>query len=224
MNIFGQRLKYLRKTSSKTQADMATLLQVSVRQYQLYEADQSYPSFHGLIALADYFSVTLDYLVGRNDIKLFFEPDGDLFYYFAVHKNNKDNIPLHGSFKYSFGIYPNDKDLKIFLYLEEQPGGTLMNPNILHSISHLEFLSLVSLLDWKLHFKYNPFDKGNMDIIIPFESSDGHKYQGVKIDGIRPAHLYSINYGDYVEQYLKKSTAEKVTFLADYIVTSICSI
>ena len=217
MSIFGQRLKYLRKTLAKTQTDMAVLLQVSVRQYQLYEAGQSYPSFHGLIALADYFSITLDYLVGRNDIKLFFEPDGDLFYYFAVHKNNKDNIPLHGSFKYSFGMYSTLKEVKMFLYLEEQPGGTLMNPNILHSISHLEFLSLVSLLNWKLNFKYNPFDKGNMDIIIPLSSSDGHKYQGVKIDGLQPAHLYSINYSDFVEDYLKKTTAEKVSFLADYI-------
>jgi len=67
MPTFNQRLKELRKKSNKTQAEMALLLEISSRQYQFYEADQSYPSFHGLTALADYFQVSLDYLVGRSD-------------------------------------------------------------------------------------------------------------------------------------------------------------
>jgi len=67
MHIFSQRLKELRKKTNKTQVEMASLLEITSRQYQFYEADESYPSFVGLISLADYFQVSLDYLVGRSD-------------------------------------------------------------------------------------------------------------------------------------------------------------
>lgn len=67
MIMFNQRLKELRKASNKTQVEMSIFLKITSRQYQSYELDKSYPSFHGLIALADYFQVSLDYLVGRSD-------------------------------------------------------------------------------------------------------------------------------------------------------------
>ncbi|SFL43996.1 helix-turn-helix domain-containing protein [Pelosinus propionicus] len=66
-DLFAQRLKYLRGTSKKTQSHMANLLHISIRQYQLYESGQSYPAFHGLIILSNYFGVSLDYLTGRSD-------------------------------------------------------------------------------------------------------------------------------------------------------------
>lgn len=66
-STFGQRLKYLRNNVNMTQQQIATLLGISTRQYQLYEADQSYPSFLGLITLSNYFGVSLDFLTGRSD-------------------------------------------------------------------------------------------------------------------------------------------------------------
>lgn len=62
---FAERLKSLRKLLNATQATIADFLNITVRQYQLYEAGKSYPSFSGLLALADYFDVSLDFLVGR---------------------------------------------------------------------------------------------------------------------------------------------------------------
>ena len=47
----------------------AELLGLSLRGYQSYETDQSEPKLKTLIALADYFKVSLDYLVGRSDTK-----------------------------------------------------------------------------------------------------------------------------------------------------------
>lgn len=67
MNNFVNRLRFLRKTNKKTQSDMAKLLNITVRQYQLYEAGQSYPPLCNLITIADYFNVSLDYLTGRSD-------------------------------------------------------------------------------------------------------------------------------------------------------------
>lgn len=67
MNTFKIRLKELRKQNKATQKQMAEFLGVSTRAYQYYEEGNRYPDFDGLIALADHFNVSLDYLVGRSD-------------------------------------------------------------------------------------------------------------------------------------------------------------
>ena len=65
MSSFGNRLQQLRKEKGVYQREMAALLDITLRAYQLYEADRGYPTVPGLIRLADYFDVSLDYLVGR---------------------------------------------------------------------------------------------------------------------------------------------------------------
>ena len=64
MNTFCSRLKSLRTSKRKYQKDMALFLGISL---QLYESGDGYPSVPGLISLANYFNVSLDYLVGRSD-------------------------------------------------------------------------------------------------------------------------------------------------------------
>ena len=67
MFAFGQRLKLLRKERALKQRDMAELLGCSERNYQKMEyGDINVPALT-LIKLADFFGVTLDYLVGRRD-------------------------------------------------------------------------------------------------------------------------------------------------------------
>lgn len=46
---------------------MGEYLGISTRAYQYYESGERYPDFEGLLALADYFQVSIDYLVGRSD-------------------------------------------------------------------------------------------------------------------------------------------------------------
>ncbi len=67
MILFSQRLKELRLESGKTQKDMAEFLGIIVRGYQRYEYGEGYPEIPGLIALADFFDVSTDYLLGRSD-------------------------------------------------------------------------------------------------------------------------------------------------------------
>ena len=67
MPVFAQRLFNLRESKPVLQKELAGLLQVSVRQYQRYEKGEQEPNIDKLIALADYFGVSLDYLVGRSD-------------------------------------------------------------------------------------------------------------------------------------------------------------
>ena len=47
---------------------MAEHLGLSFRGYQNYETGQSEPKIATLIAIADYYQVSIDYLVGRTDV------------------------------------------------------------------------------------------------------------------------------------------------------------
>lgn len=64
---FSVRLKELRANSPYKQREVAEYLGVKLRTYQGYEMGMAEPSIKKLIALADYFDVTLDYLVGRTN-------------------------------------------------------------------------------------------------------------------------------------------------------------
>ena len=67
MEEFKTRLKELRRQRRITQKEMGEYLGITTRAYQFYESGDRYPDFQGLIALADYFQVSIDYLVGRTD-------------------------------------------------------------------------------------------------------------------------------------------------------------
>lgn len=65
--LFSQRLKELRKEQKTPQQQIADALGISPRAYRFYESGDRFPDFQGLIILADFFDVSLDYLVGRSD-------------------------------------------------------------------------------------------------------------------------------------------------------------
>ena len=64
---FGERLKELRKMKGLTQRELADILGINEVSYQRYEYGLSYPTFKKLIIIADYFMVSIDYLVGRSN-------------------------------------------------------------------------------------------------------------------------------------------------------------
>lgn len=66
---FCERIRLLRHERKLTQKQIAEELNIGYRAYQCYELKQRYPDFQGLIAIADYFDVSLDYLVGRSDVR-----------------------------------------------------------------------------------------------------------------------------------------------------------
>lgn len=67
MELFGKRLKDLRNSKKLKQTDMAAFLNITSRHYQDMEYGKINVPALTLIALADYFDVSLDYLVGRSD-------------------------------------------------------------------------------------------------------------------------------------------------------------
>ena len=67
MQILAERLKSLRESRRIYQREMAEQLGLSFRGYQGYETNQTEPKLATLIAIADYYHVSIDYLVGRTD-------------------------------------------------------------------------------------------------------------------------------------------------------------
>lgn len=66
---FAERLRELRREKKVTQSKMADFLGIKLRSYQNYEGGSLRPDYEGLVALADYFDVTTDYLLGRSDVR-----------------------------------------------------------------------------------------------------------------------------------------------------------
>lgn len=65
---FKDILKSLRKEKRLTQKEVAHELNVSPDSIYNWERGRSEPSIDDLINLADFFNVTIDYLVGRREI------------------------------------------------------------------------------------------------------------------------------------------------------------
>lgn len=60
------KLKELRKQNNLTQSDIASIINSTQRTYSGYELGTSEPNIETLCKLADYYHVSLDYLVGRD--------------------------------------------------------------------------------------------------------------------------------------------------------------
>ena len=74
MKIVAARLRTLRESLNVSQIKMAPLIGVKQSSVNRYENDQADPSLETLLNYADYFDVSLDYILGRTD-----NPQGRLF-------------------------------------------------------------------------------------------------------------------------------------------------
>lgn len=69
MPMFGDRLKSLRNRKGLSQAEFAKQIGVSKSSVNMYERGEREPNFETLEAIADYFNVDLDYLMGKSEIE-----------------------------------------------------------------------------------------------------------------------------------------------------------
>lgn len=67
MNSFGKRLKHLRQEKGLTQVELGKVFNVTNVAVTKWESDDRFPDKIILIKIADYFNVSLDYLLCRTD-------------------------------------------------------------------------------------------------------------------------------------------------------------
>lgn len=67
MDILAERLVNLRSERKLSRREVAAATGITERTYQRYENSERDPSAPVLLALADYYHVSADYLLGRTD-------------------------------------------------------------------------------------------------------------------------------------------------------------
>lgn len=67
--ILAKRLKECRTNRGMTQQEVAIYCDITEKTYQNYELMTREPKLEILIRIADYYDVSLDWLVGRSDQK-----------------------------------------------------------------------------------------------------------------------------------------------------------
>jgi|GEM_PF-187514 len=70
MYTFGERLKKLRRSQKVKQKTLADHLKIAMSTLSQYENNKRHPNFNILIEIANYFSVSTDYLLGVEDQKI----------------------------------------------------------------------------------------------------------------------------------------------------------
>lgn len=64
---YGDRIAELRKKRNLTQEELAKILKISRAALSHYEQNRREPDYNTLSRIANYFKVTIDYILGRTD-------------------------------------------------------------------------------------------------------------------------------------------------------------
>lgn len=99
MNSFGKRLKNLRKEKGLTQVELGKVFNITNVAVTKWESDDRFPDKTTLIKIADYFNVSIDYLLCRTDIHK------EKVYKLDIDSNNI-NVEIHK--KYPYNLSPED--------------------------------------------------------------------------------------------------------------------
>ncbi|MFJ7663926.1 helix-turn-helix domain-containing protein [Lysinibacillus sp. NPDC097162] len=111
--MLGVRLKYLRKSNNKTQQDIADILGITRPAYTAYEQGKRNPDYEILEKIADYYNVSIDYLLGRTDNK------GALHTQAGISDNEYNNLSAYQKEVIDFFLTRED------LFFKNQPENLL---------------------------------------------------------------------------------------------------
>lgn len=67
--LFKERVRELRKEKGETQVQVAESIGIAEQHYQRFERGANLPNLENAWKLADHFDVSIDYLVGRTDVR-----------------------------------------------------------------------------------------------------------------------------------------------------------
>ena len=107
---FSNRLEILIREFGLQKKQLAKELGVSAVAITKYAKGLSMPSFEIISAIADYFNVTVDFLLGRTAIPflekdfVYFRPIGKINYSFYIYNKEQEKEKLEGTLEYIFGL------------------------------------------------------------------------------------------------------------------------
>lgn len=225
--FFVQKLTYLIKSNKITNQELATYLHITRQTVSQFTKGTTMPSIEKLIGIADFFHITIDELLGRNNNyeknhyskNLMLNPDGALEYNLFVPilktiKNDVNSISFNlgsklmtGTLNYSFGIREGIEYFShinnSFLFIQDK--NDFIDYLINDSKNQGDFLSLVYLINQKLGLNYDAIDYNGITLIIKLDE----KYWDLHTNFSSPVTISPINYSDYIEAWLNLSIDEK---------------
>jgi transcriptional regulator with XRE-family HTH domain len=106
MATLGERIKQLRLEHELTQEEFGKLFGVTKYSVSLYESNKSSPSDEIKKKIAEHFNVSLDWLMGRTDVRNAFIPDE----YAKKHKVTKKDLLQYEDFiQHAGAFFMNDE-------------------------------------------------------------------------------------------------------------------
>lgn len=119
--MLKDRLKELRNKKGMSQRELANFLQLSPSAIAMYETGQREPDSETLKKIADFFNVSIDYLLGRTDLPNAHIPDDYTQKYKVTKRDLKqyeDFIQRAGAFFMDDQVAEEDKE-KLFRDISE---------------------------------------------------------------------------------------------------------
>ena len=95
-DTFGERLKALRKERNLKQSELGELFDLSPSAIGSYERDLREPAYRHLVAFAEYFGVSIDYLLCRSNERMTVEQYTNTDQYEFADILGRFKIHLHG--------------------------------------------------------------------------------------------------------------------------------
>jgi len=107
MITFADRIKELRKLNNMTQTDLGKLLSVGNTTISMYESGKSTPNDEIKLKISEYFNVSVDFLLGKTDIKNYEDKETTI----ALHSDvDYDDLPEEAKNEiYNFIDYVRNK-------------------------------------------------------------------------------------------------------------------
>ncbi len=85
-NLFGERLRQLRKEAGFRQDELASSLNFARATISYYETGTRIPDIQKICIIADFFNVSVDYILGRTDMKKFIATNNEVMDFFEMFK------------------------------------------------------------------------------------------------------------------------------------------
>ena len=183
--IFARKLSSLIKSKNMTNQDLANYLNVTRQSVSQFTRGTAMPSTENLIAIADFFNISIDELLGRKNIfsapnttnfdsnrtvfNLLNNPDGILEYKIfvpTIESQPTDDGRLlidlssklkKGKFKYSFALIKHYSIYRSYLILDEIEGNFIKF--VLEKSKNKDnFISLVNIINQQLGLNYDAYN------------------------------------------------------------------
>ena len=241
--IFARKLSSLIKSKNMTNQDLANYLNVTRQSVSQFTRGTAMPSTENLIAIADFFNISIDELLGRKNIfsapnttnfdsnrtvfNLLNNPDGILEYKIfvpTIESQPTDDGRLlidlssklkKGKFKYSFALIKHDSIYRSYLILDEIEGNFIKF--VLEKSKNKDnFISLVNIINQQLGLNYDAYNYNRVALVIKIY--DEHYYDfHLNISSPMAATTGRLTTGEeeYIAAWLNLSTNEKIQKLKE---------